>query len=106
VLDHFDGRIDADRLDTARLLVTEVVTNAIRHVNRDGPIDVTVACCGDSLRVEVLDPGPGFVPRGRGPDSPMGGSWGLHFLEVLSDRWGVDSGGRTRVWFELAGATG
>jgi len=103
VLDQLDGHVDREKLETARLLVTEVVTNAVRHVAREGQIDLNVALRDDALRVEVLDPGGGgFVPRRRGPDSPMDGKWGLHFLEVLSDRWGIDSGHRTRVWFELA----
>jgi len=106
VLDQLDGHFDAAKLDTARLLVTEVVTNAVRHVKREGQIDLNVALRDDALRVEVLDPGSGFVPRRRGPDSPIDGKWGLHFLEVLSDRWGIDSAERTRVWFELARDTG
>ena len=105
VLDRLDGQIERERLDTARLLVTEVVTNAVRHVRRDGAIDLHVALDDEALRVEVRDPGEGFVPRRRGPDSPLDGNWGLHFLEVLSDRWGIETNDRTRVWFELARAT-
>jgi anti-sigma regulatory factor (Ser/Thr protein kinase) len=104
VLDEFDGRIDPAKLETARLLVTEVVTNAVRHVKREGPIDLCLALSEDALRVEVIDPGEGFVPRRRGPDSPLDGNWGLHFLEILSDRWGIESDERTRVWFELTRA--
>jgi anti-sigma regulatory factor (Ser/Thr protein kinase) len=105
LLDQLAGEVDDARLETARLLVTEVVTNAVRHVRRDGPIDLRLAVRDDALRVEVVDPGSGFVPRRRGPDSPMDGKWGLHFLEVLSDRWGIETDDRTRVWFELAPAT-
>jgi anti-sigma regulatory factor (Ser/Thr protein kinase) len=101
VLDEFDGQIDPAKLETARLLVTEVVTNAVRHVRREGPIDLRLALSEHALRVEVVDPGEGFIPRRRGPDSPLDGNWGLHFLEVLSDRWGIESDDRTRVWFEL-----
>jgi anti-sigma regulatory factor (Ser/Thr protein kinase) len=106
VLDQLDGKVDPDKLETARLLVTEVVTNAVRHVKRPGDIDLNVALRDDALRIEVVDPGTGFQPQPRGPDSPMDGKWGLHFLDVLSDRWGIDSQGRTRVWFELARETG
>ncbi len=105
-LEQLGGQLPPEQLDTARLLVTEVVTNAVRHVKRDGQIDLNVALRDDALRVEVLDPGTGFVPRRRGADSPIDGHWGLHFLEVLSDRWGIDSTGRTRVWFELAREAG
>jgi len=106
LLDELDAEIDADRLETARLLVTEVVTNAVRHVKRDGPIDLRIDVRGDALRIEVHDPGQGFVPRRRGPDAPLDGQWGPHFLEMLSDRWGIDSSDRTRVWFELAQSAG
>ena len=86
--------------------MTEVVTNAVRHVARDGQIDLNVALRDDALRVEVLDPGGGFVPRRRGPDSPMDGKWGLHFLELLSGRWGSQARGGAGVLFALARDTG
>jgi len=47
----------------------------------------------------VLDPGPGFVPPPRAPDSDRG--WGLHFTDRLASRWAADHAGRARVWFEL-----
>ena len=106
LLDQLDGEVTPELLETARLLVTEVVTNAVRHVKRDGPINLRIDVRDDALRIEVLDPGQGFVPRRRGPDAPLDGQWGLHFLEMLSDRWGIDSTDRTRVWFELGHATG
>ena len=89
----------------ARLLVSELVANAVRHVARGGEIGMHVALVADSLRVEVVDPGNGFVPRARTSDSPMGSGWGLHLVDELSDRWGVESDGPTRVWFEIDGAT-
>lgn len=88
----------------ARLLVSELVANAVRHATRGGEIGMHVAVVGDSLRVEVVDPGAGFIPRPRTADSPLGGGWGLHLVDELSDRWGVESGGPTRVWFEIDGA--
>ncbi len=94
-------RLTPAQLDTVRLLVTEVVTNAVRHVDRDGALGLRLSVRGDRVRVEVVDPGTGFEPRQRTADSPLGGSWGLHFLEVLSDCWGIDRGERNTVWFEL-----
>ncbi|MBA2644232.1 MAG: ATP-binding protein [Solirubrobacterales bacterium] len=88
----------------ARLLVSELVANAVRHVPRDGEIGMHVSLVGDSLRVEVVDPGNGFVPRARTSASPLGSGWGLHLVDELSDRWGVESTGPTRVWFEVDGA--
>lgn len=88
----------------ARLLVSELVANAVRHAEREGDIGMHVAVVGDSLRVEVVDPGNGFTPRARTAESPLGSGWGLHLVDELSDRWGVESSGPTRVWFEIDGA--
>lgn len=86
-------------LENARLLVSEIVANAVEHVREPGEIEVRVALSGGVLRVEVLDPGPGFEPKPRLEDSDRG--WGLHFTNRLAVRWAVDREDRTRVWFEL-----
>jgi anti-sigma regulatory factor (Ser/Thr protein kinase) len=101
-LDQLAGRLTAEKLETARLLVTEVVTNAVRHVDRDGVISLRLHVDRERVRVEVQDPGGGFELKRRGPDAPLDGKWGLHFLEVLSDGWGMDCDETNRVWFELA----
>src|SRR5918999_6505465 len=86
-------------LEDARLLVSELIANAIEHVEEDGDIELRVGCSEGVLRVEVLDPGPGFslTPRQRGSDR----GWGLLFVDRLASRWAIDHDGRTRVWFEL-----
>jgi anti-sigma regulatory factor (Ser/Thr protein kinase) len=86
-----------------RLLVSELVTNAVRHANL-GPGDaiLLVIDVEDSiLRVEVHDPGGGFVPRAPAPDPARPSGWGLYLVEELADRWGVDSDEQTLVWFEV-----
>jgi anti-sigma regulatory factor (Ser/Thr protein kinase) len=100
-LDRLTGTIDEERLANARLLVSELVANAIEHVNEEGEIEVRVAVSDEALRIEVLDPGPGFEPSPRRLDDPKDSGWGLHFLAQLSDRWAVDTEERARVWFEL-----
>jgi anti-sigma regulatory factor (Ser/Thr protein kinase) len=100
-LDRLEGTIDEDRLADARLLVSELVANAIEHVNEDGEIELRIGVRDDALRIEVLDPGSGFVPTPRRPDDPKDSGWGLHFLAQLADRWAVEVDDRTRVWFEL-----
>ncbi len=99
-------RLRPDVAVNARLLVSELVANAVRHVRREGSIGMQVSLNNDSLYVEVVDPGCGFVPRARTASSPLGSGWGLHLVDELSDRWGVDASGPTRVWFEIDGATG
>ena len=35
------------------------------------------------------------------PDPSRPSGWGLYLVRELSDRWGIDHDGETRVWFEL-----
>jgi anti-sigma regulatory factor (Ser/Thr protein kinase) len=93
------AQLDHDVFEDARLLVSELVANAVEHVSEDGDLEVRVALADGVLRVEVLDPGPGFVPSPRPPGSERG--WGLRFTDRLSSRWAADFDGRARVWFEL-----
>jgi anti-sigma regulatory factor (Ser/Thr protein kinase) len=96
------------RLEDARLLVSELVTNAIRHAGlRDDELIKLVVVSGDRvLRIEVYDPGPGFEPTEPERDPARASGWGLYLVRELSDRWGVDNDSGTCVWFELDRAAG
>lgn len=92
--------LDPDLDHTVCLLVSEVVTNAIRHAGmRDGERIVLAARLADDwARIEVRDQGPGFDPEVRHDAS----GFGLRMLDMLASRWGVDREERaTRVWFEV-----
>jgi len=91
------------QLRDLRLLVSELVTNAVRHADlaADDTIRLVVDVADHGLRVEVHDPGDGFVPTVPAPDPARPSGWGLYLVEELADRWGVDSSARTLVWFEL-----
>jgi anti-sigma regulatory factor (Ser/Thr protein kinase) len=102
VLDRLEGRVDAEALANARLLVSELIANAVKHVEEDGEIGLRVDLGDGVLRVEVRDPGPGFTPLPRGAGHPEDSGWGLHFMRLLADRWAVDTDGPARVWFEIA----
>ncbi|MFI4990602.1 MAG: ATP-binding protein [Solirubrobacterales bacterium] len=84
------------------LLVSEVVSNAVRHSSGDSSAPVgLVASFGErTIRVTVTDAGSGFTPRPRDPARTHDG-YGLYLLEKVADRWGVESCGGTEVWFEL-----
>jgi anti-sigma regulatory factor (Ser/Thr protein kinase) len=86
------------------LLVAELVTNSVRHagVPDTAGISVRAHVRGDVLRVEVGDGGTGGAIALRAPDLRNGGGFGLHVVESVSRRWGVDRDGGTRVWAELA----
>ena len=105
-LDPLVGQVAPSRLRDLRLLVSELVTNAVRHagLRRDDRIRLVVAVRTRDVRVEVHDPGHGFRPRAPRPDPARASGWGLYLVDELADRWGVDGAGRgTRVWFELDG---
>jgi anti-sigma regulatory factor (Ser/Thr protein kinase) len=107
LIDALGLTLPADARDDLRLLISEVMTNAIRHGSPDDhdarpAIRVRVGLAGPRIRVEVHDHGPGFEHRPRGPMSELDSGWGVHFVDQLADRWGA---GREDdhwvVWFEL-----
>ena len=86
------------RFDDVMLVVSELVSNSVRHGASDD-IDVKVTANGNRIRVEVTDGGPGF-----GVDDPRGDGLGLSIVEKLADRWGMQDGRRFTVWAELSAA--
>ena len=102
-LDDFSNELSGGRMRDVQLLVSELVTNAVRHANLDDGdvIGLVVELADHKLRVEVHDPGGGFVPTAPSPDPARPSGWGLYLVAELADRWGVDSDERTLVWFEL-----
>ena len=102
-LDRLHGVLDDDRLRELRLLVTELVTNSIRHGTRPGDwITLDVDINPDAVRVVVRDRGPGFQPQPKPePHHDRPGGWGLCLVDRLADRWGVDADAGTAVWFEM-----
>jgi anti-sigma regulatory factor (Ser/Thr protein kinase) len=90
------GVLPAGRRPDARLLVSELVTNAFRHGMP--PITITTEVHDSHLRVEVADTG-GGRPRRR-PQPGADGGWGLLLVEHAADRWGV-ADGSMRIWFEI-----
>jgi anti-sigma regulatory factor (Ser/Thr protein kinase) len=89
--------------DTVRLLLSEVVTNAVRHSEAPPGANIKVAASlsDDSVMVTVADCGTGAPPSPRAPD-PVTGGYGLFLLEQEAEQWGVDRGpAGTRVWFKL-----
>jgi anti-sigma regulatory factor (Ser/Thr protein kinase) len=85
--------------DDAALLVSELVSNVVRHVAGQLAMRVEVALSGPSLRVAVVDSSSVLpAPASGGP----GGGHGLGLIAAVADRWGSEEyAGGKRVWFEL-----
>jgi anti-sigma regulatory factor (Ser/Thr protein kinase) len=98
------------RADTAILLTSELVTNAITHSRSrlpDGTIDVIAATGFHGLVIAVTDDGSDSrVPViSNSPGAESGN--GLLLVETLADAWGYRHGlGRTMVWFRLSPVNG
>ncbi|MCX4765802.1 ATP-binding protein [Streptomyces sp. NBC_01275] len=89
-----------ERSETAELLTSELVTNALVHTDDDAVLTATVG--PDGLRVEVRD----FVARRPSPRMPRTDDGthgrGLVLVQSLADAWGVRTHGVGKVvWFEL-----
>jgi anti-sigma regulatory factor (Ser/Thr protein kinase) len=101
-----DDKLDPNVLFDMRLLVSELVTNCVKHarVGPDESIDLTIEIAEDKVRVSVRDNGPGFEPPERAPTeeaAEAGSGWGLFLVEQLSASWGVEREQGAIVWFEL-----
>jgi anti-sigma regulatory factor (Ser/Thr protein kinase) len=106
VIDGIDWvSLTPDRRFALRLLVTEVVSNAVKHGEHGDPdqwIGLVVRADGGMLRIQVSDSGPGFRPHVVRPSDDDTSGRGLLLLDALSERWGVRRHDqRTGVWFEL-----
>ena len=96
------GLLAPDQAQSLRLIVSELVTNALRHGAEGEQIDLAVTPKPEFLCVQVTDDGPGIAPRPRALETDEEGGFGLFFVEQLTRRWGVTrENRRTRVWFEL-----
>jgi anti-sigma regulatory factor (Ser/Thr protein kinase) len=103
-LDRLEGDLPPEKLEDVRLLVSELVTNSVRHtgISPDEHILLAVVISDGSVRGRVCDPGPGFEkPSEPRPRTDLSGGWGLPIVESISDRWGVERNGCACVWFEI-----
>jgi anti-sigma regulatory factor (Ser/Thr protein kinase) len=92
------GKLEVDELGRAKLLVSELVNNAVIH--GVGSIVLKADLDEDRLHVEVIDEGSGFEHEVRQQDAENLGGRGLRLVEAESSRWGVHEG-TTHIWFEI-----
>ncbi|MEU5536412.1 ATP-binding protein [Streptomyces sp. NPDC020362] len=88
-----------DLADTAELLVSELVTNALRHTR--GPLRLNLRLRHSRLLCEVEDTESAHPAR-NDVDSEAESGRGIELLDLLADAWGSirTATGKT-MWFEL-----
>jgi anti-sigma regulatory factor (Ser/Thr protein kinase) len=94
----FGAELGSDELHRAKLLASELVTNAVMH--GVGRITLRAALNDDRALVEVIDEGSGFEHEIRHREVADLRGRGLGIVDTESSRWGVHEG-TTHVWFEL-----
>ncbi|WP_168220631.1 ATP-binding protein [Streptomyces sp. RFCAC02] len=103
--------IGGDTRDTALLVISELVTNAVLHSGGNWVV-CRIATRGDTLRIEVTDEGAGPEPEERAPHHPPADDEcgrGLLLLDALAHRWGIlspDAAGGCTVWSEITRGAG
>ncbi|HEX2124937.1 MAG TPA: MASE1 domain-containing protein [Thermoleophilaceae bacterium] len=102
-IDDLEPELHPALFANVRLLVSELVSNSIRHghVPATASVELRAALFSDRVRVEVDDHGPGFEASESAPSRSEASGWGLYLVDQLSDRWGVARTDRTTVWFEI-----
>lgn len=98
-----DERVLTRELDDVLLMLTELVTNAVRHATTcaGGFVDLHLAVAPQRVRVEVRDVGRGFALPTPKADPLSAGGYGLLIVDRASSRWGMSDELPHCVWFEV-----
>jgi serine/threonine-protein kinase RsbW len=96
-------RLDQRTLQDVELLVSELVTNALRHgePRADGTIALRLEVVDENVRVVVEDGGNHFRWERVSVDEERLGGYGLQLVDRLASSWGVSEDGTKAVWFEV-----
>ncbi len=85
------------RFDDVALVLSELVTNSVRHSGATDDISVEIEASEERIRIEVTDHGPCFSK-----EDPRNGGMGLAIVDQVADRWGIDGDGKCTVWVEIS----
>jgi anti-sigma regulatory factor (Ser/Thr protein kinase) len=100
VCDALEPHLADGASETLKLLVSELMTNAIKHGDGTQPVELH-AHWNAEVRIEISDHGDGFAPAPRVGAVDEPGGFGLYLVGQLADRWGVETNQGTTVWFVL-----
>ena len=98
-----------EAIDDAVLVVSELLSNALRHAHPlpSGMIRVAWMWCDDHVEVAVSDGGASTEPRAGRPTLSSLGGRGLGIVEYIAESWGVrHDGEQTTVWAVLPAPQG
>ena len=99
-----NGELPSSIRDDVLLLVTELVSNAVRHAEpgADRAVRVELRRRRRMVRVAVFDGGGGFTAEAPHATRDESGGWGLFLVDQIADRWAVTpTPSGTCAWFEI-----
>jgi anti-sigma regulatory factor (Ser/Thr protein kinase) len=87
--------------DDARVVVTELLANSLRHAQAcsDGGLTVELAVSADDITIAVTDGGSATLPTLIHPPPLAPSGRGLSIVRSLTRRWGIREGGNGNVVF-------
>jgi two-component sensor histidine kinase len=101
IADALADRVADRAVADAQLILSELVTNSLRHagLGSDAILRVAASVCDGMLRLEVDNDGMSGTVATRDPS--VTGGFGLNIVQMLAQTWGVERDGRTKVWVEM-----
>lgn len=94
------AQMPGELCETAALLVSELVTNALIHGRTSAVVEIHRPA--DTLRVAVRDENPHLPEIGPTPPLDAQSGRGIHIVSMLASRWGIEASDEGKaVWFEL-----
>ena len=102
VTEELSSVLDPSRVHDSQLMVTELVSNAVRHAppGPDGNVVLEIEREPAVVRIVVRDGGTHIDPNDLTFDT-VGGHFGLRVIDTLSDEWGFSIDGDKGVSFEM-----
>ena len=87
---------------SVQLIISELVTNTVRHGDSTpgGELSVELRREGERVRGKVCGRGPAFTWVAHDPELEEPGGLGLMIVDRMSDRWGITRNSTVCVWFE------